>query len=377
MTVSTGVALDATVALLEKGRADGYHRGAQLEVWLGGRPVASVALGEARDGVGMRADTLLPWFSCTKIVTSVAVLQQWERGRLDLDDPVASHVPGFAACGKHAVTVRHLLTHTAGLRDAVTGIDAWRLGWDELVARIAASPLDDAWVPGQRAGYHATSGFLVLGEIVRRLDGRPFDAYVAEEIFEPLDMPDAWLSLDDVRYAAYGDRMGVMYDTTRKAAPTPVRGMDTARGFRRVQPAGSGVGPMRDLVRLMEALRRGGEVDGERILSPQTVEAMSARHRVGMRDETFGMVIDWGLGVMVNSFAYRRRPTSYGYGKHARRRAFGHGGSQSSIAFVDPDVELAVAMCSNGMPGEAGNHRRTQPVLTALYDDLSLGRTRA
>ncbi|HEX2849209.1 MAG TPA: serine hydrolase domain-containing protein [Acidimicrobiales bacterium] len=364
--------LPTATAGLEKGVADGYHLGAQLEVWLDGSHVASVVVGRARDDVAMRADTLLPWFSCTKIVTAVATLQQWERGALDLDDPVDRFVPEFAGLGKERVTVRHLLTHTAGLREAISGTDAWRLEWEALVARIAAAPLDEGWVPGRRAAYHPTTAFLVLGEIVRRLDGRPFDAYVAEEIFEPLDMPDSWLALTDVRYSSYGDRMGVMYDTTRKAAPVPVRSMDSARGYRRVQPAGSGVGPMRDLVRLMEALRGGGELEGQRVLAPQTVEAMAARHRAGMRDETFGMVIDWGLGVMVNSFAYRGRPTSYGYGKRAGRRAFGHGGSQSSLAFVDPDAGLAVALCCNGMPGEAGNHRRTQPVITALYDDLGL-----
>ncbi len=364
----------AAVALLERGIADGYHLGAQLEAWVDGAPAVHVAVGVARPGVAMTGATLLPWFSCTKIVTAVAVLQQWERGSLGLDEPVATFVPEFGANGKERVTVRHLLTHTAGIIGAVTGLDAWRLPWDEVVARISAAPLDAGWVPGERAGYHPTTAFMMLGEVVRRLDGRAFDAYASEEIFEPLDMADSWLALSPQRYASYGKRMGVMYDTSRKAAPVAVRGMDSARGFARVQPAGSGVGPMADLVRLLEALRRGGDLDGQRVLAGATVDAMTTRQRAGMRDETFGMVIDWGLGVMVNSFAYRGRPTAYGYGRHAGPRAFGHGGSQSSIAFADPDAGLSVALCCNGMPGEAGNHRRTQPVLTALYEDLGLDR---
>jgi CubicO group peptidase (beta-lactamase class C family) len=130
---------------------------------------------------------------------------------------------------------------------------------------------------------------------------------------------------------------------------------------------------MADLVKLVEMLRDGGERDGERVLERTTVEALAARHRTAMLDDTFGMVIDWGLGLMVNSWYYRKRPASYGYGDHASMRAFGHGGQQSSLAFVDPEIGLAAALCCNGMPGEAANHRRTQPVITALYEELGLG----
>jgi CubicO group peptidase (beta-lactamase class C family) len=316
----------------------------------------------------MRVDTLLPWFSCTKAVTAVAVLQQWERGRLHLDDRVVVHVPEFDGGGKGDITVRHLLTHTAGIRNAVSQRDNRRFTWEENVAAICAAPLDDGWRPGWRAGYHAVTAFHLLGEIVRRADGRPFADYVSEEVLEPLDMGDAWLSLPPERFRAYGDRVGRMH----AADGTVVRGLDADDSFERTLPSGSGIGPMGDLVKLYEALLAGGEREGERVLRRETVEALTARHRVGMRDETFGMVIDWGLGVMVNSWHYRRRATSYGYGDHASMRAYGHGGSQSSLAFADPDAGLAVALCCNAMPGEAANHRRTQPVITALYEELGL-----
>ena len=109
-------------------------------------------------------------------------------------------------------------------------------------------------------------------------------------------------------------------DTSTKSDPKVIAGYDDGRAFRRSQPSGSGAGPMRDLVRVAEMILGNGELDGIRVLSPQTVEAMIARHRTGYVDETFGMVIDWGLGLIVNSFHYRNRPTSYGYGKHASRR---------------------------------------------------------
>jgi CubicO group peptidase (beta-lactamase class C family) len=104
--------LERVVALLEDGVRAGWHRGAQLEVRSAGRPPLSVCVGEARDGVPMTADVLLPWFSCTKPVTAVGVAQLVERGAVSFDDPVWRHVPEFAANGKEDVLVRHVLTHT-------------------------------------------------------------------------------------------------------------------------------------------------------------------------------------------------------------------------------------------------------------------------
>src|ERR671930_293297 len=110
--------LPRTFEALEHGRATGWHVGAQLYASVGGEVVADAALGLARSApeVPMRTDTLMLWMSATKPVAAVAVAQLWERGLLDLDDPVAKHLPPFAARGKEPVTIRHLLTHTGGFR---------------------------------------------------------------------------------------------------------------------------------------------------------------------------------------------------------------------------------------------------------------------
>jgi CubicO group peptidase (beta-lactamase class C family) len=371
---SSSSGVERVVALLREGIASGWHRGAQLEVRRRGFDPITVCVGESRPGIEMTPATLLPWFSCTKPFTAVAVAQLVERGAVSFDDPVAAHVPEFAAEGKAEVTIRHVLTHTGGFRAVQPPADVWRLEWDELVARICASPLEPGWVPGARAGYHPVTGFHVLGEVIQRASGRSFADYVTEEILEPLDLADSWMQLTEERYAGYGDRMGVMEETARPggAASTPVRGMDSWRGFRRASPAGGGVGPMGDLVKLFEALLGGGAREGERVLSDAMTAEIVRAHRVGMRDETFGMVIDWGLGLMVNSWHHRREPARYGYGDHASAATFGHGGQQSSLAFGDPEHGLAVALCCNGRPGEVLNHRRTQPVITALYEELGL-----
>ena len=362
-----------TRAAIRVGFDAGWHVGVQLAVWRDGAPLLTLSEGIAREGVAMRDDSLMAWFSGTKLATATAVVQLWDRGALDLDAPVARFIPEFAAHGKDGITITHVLTHTGGFRRLSADGEMFIGGVDPeaLLRAICDAPLEPGWVPGARAGYHPVTGFHVLGEIVRRVDGRGFEDYVSEEIFEPLAMADSWLALTPERVRAYGQRVVVMHDTSG-GAPRPLSRFLKDDGFSWTEPAGSGIGPVSDLVRLPEALRRGGELDGERILSAEAVANMTYRHRQGMRDETFGAVMDWGLGAMLNSWRYARKPAPYGFGDHAGDDAFGHGGKQSSVVFTDPEHALSVAFAANGMPGEAKNHRRTQPVITALYEDLGL-----
>jgi CubicO group peptidase (beta-lactamase class C family) len=208
-------ALPRARAVLARGIEEGLHIGAQLYVSVHGRVIADCALGESRPGVPMTPDSLMIWFSSTKAVVAIALAQQWERGRCDLDDPVCAHIPEFGANGKQGVTIRHLLTHTGGFRFADgfgTRRGPFTVSWGENLARVCAAPLEPGWVPGTKAGYHPTSSMLVLGEIVHRLDGRPFDLYVREAIFAPLGMVDSWIGMPADRYRAYGDRIGLMTD---------------------------------------------------------------------------------------------------------------------------------------------------------------------
>jgi CubicO group peptidase (beta-lactamase class C family) len=363
--------LPRAVALIEEGMAAKQHVGAQVYVSWYGRPLADFGIGLGRPGVPMTPDTLMIWFSSTKAVTAAAVAQLWQQERVRLDEHVAAYIPEFAQGGKEAITLRHVLTHTGGFRDADGGMGGLRgafAPWEEVLARICAAPIESGWAPGYRAGYHPTSGWFVLGEIVRRLNGRPFDRYLREEVCEPLGMTDSWVGMPPERYRAYGERIGVMH-STEGADPVPRPFIDTEDACARCVPGGGGRGPMRELGRFYESLLG----HGPRILEPHTVEALSARHRVGMRDETFLTVMDWGLGLMVNSDVYgRERPAPYGYGAHASPRAFGHSGSQSSVGFADPEFGLVVAAVFNGTPGELAHQRRIRPFLTALYEDLGL-----
>jgi CubicO group peptidase (beta-lactamase class C family) len=365
--VSTGTGADAipgAVGAVEGGIARGLHLGAQLYVSLDGAMVADLGIGEARAGVPMTTESMVTWFSMTKPSVAVAVAQQWERGNLEIDDLVVAHIPEFGAKGKGAITLRHLLTHTAGIRDAdlfqseAPG-DAY---WEEVLEAICGVEPEEGWVPGERAGYHLTAGMTLLAEVVRQVDGRRFEHYVREEIYEPLGMLDCWVGMPTDVHAAYGARIGTMHHTATGVA-VPLDTLDEAAFMARCIPGGGGRGPMRQLARLYEMLLGRGELDGARVLSPQAVEAITARHRVGLYDETYHADCDWGLGVAVDAYAF---------GRHASRRAFGHGGALSSVSVADPVHGLVATVQTNGMCANDDHYLRLSEILTALYEDLGL-----
>jgi CubicO group peptidase (beta-lactamase class C family) len=361
-------ALPATAAELERGIAARLQLGGQLLVARRGSVVADAAFGDAQPDEAMTRAHRMLWLSATKPVVAIAVARLWERGELALDQPVAKTIPEFASGGKQTITIRHLLTHSSGIRMFDTG---WpQASWDEVIAKICARPIEPRWIPGRKAGYHLTSSWFILAELVRRIDGRPIESYLAEELFTPLEMVHcslgvAALEIERVRpevapmYVRVGEALGKSDLTSDAKLLSPL-------------PGGNGVGPLRELARVYEMLAAGGELAGRRLLSPQTVEAMTARHRVGLVDQTFKTKLDWGLGLIVDSKHYGDPKAPYGYGPYAGPRTYGHSGARSSVAFCDPDAGLVVALAVNGLPDEATHRARFERLTAAIYQDLGL-----
>ncbi|MCX7718599.1 MAG: beta-lactamase family protein [Candidatus Sumerlaeaceae bacterium] len=362
--------LSGMLRLIETGIAERQHLGAQVYVSLRGRVAADLALGEAQPGVALEPSSLMMWLSACKPVAAVAVGQLWEQGLLDVDDPVARHVPEFANNGKERITLRHVLTHMGGFRAAAANWSG--RPWEEIIATICASRPEPRWPLGWKAGYDAAAGWFMLGEVVRRVSGVPFCRYARERIFEPLGMADSWIGIPPDRIAQYGSRIAPMFDT-RGSHPTA----QTFAGNQPEQisaclPGANGRGPARELGRFYEMLLGRGTLDGVRLLAPPTVDALTSRHRAGMFDHSFQHEVDWGLGFLINSAHYGAGTVPYGYGPHARPRAFGHSGNQSSVAFADPEIGLVAVVLLNGMPGEARHQARMRALLAALYEDLGL-----
>lgn len=375
----SGLAVEGSIERLPRAAAElalgvesGLQLGGQVFVARRGEAIADAAFGAARPGEPMTREHRMLWMSSSKPFAAVAILQLWERGALGLDDAVIRHLPEFATGGKERVTIRHLLTHTSGIRMLDVGWPA--LDWDAIVARICAQRLEPRWEPGRKAGYHLASSWFVLGELVRRLDGRPFERYAREELLEPLGATSSWIGMPAEVWNAESVPIAPMYATDAAKGAAAARELDVTDEPRltRANPGANGCGPIRELARLYELLRRGGELDNRRLLSPQTVEAMAARHRAGLFDQTFRTKLDWGLGVILDSKQYGDANAPYGYGPHAGPRTFGHSGARSSTAFCDPDAGLVVALAVNGLPDDETHRVRFERLTAAIYEDLEL-----
>lgn len=361
---------DLTVALdlVEQQREAGLHDGAQLFVSIDGNPIIDIAIGERVPSIALKNDDLMMWYSASKPVTTVAILQLWERGLLRLDDLVADFIDGWGS-GKERCTIRHVLTHTGGF--SMPGADPFDadLTYAEAIALIAAHPAEHP--PGTQAAYHPSTGWKVLGAIVESVDGRPIDRYVRENVFEPLGMTSCHMGIPLDEQSDLGSRItpiawkGYAIPSFADGALQMVEyRMDQIHNepwhVAKVEPGGSMRGPARELARFYESLLGFGPP----IIEPRTIEVMIAAHRTGMPDRTYlNQTFPWGLGVEIAT----KIPG------HPGRRAFGHGGMASSRGLADPDCGLVMAFITNGLPNPLAHERRVSSVIDAVYDALGDG----
>jgi CubicO group peptidase (beta-lactamase class C family) len=356
--------------LLEQGIQDGLHPGAQLCVALDDEIIADFAVGEAvvSTGTSVTPDSVMPLFSSAKPITAVAIGVLADSARLNFDDPVATHIPEFAAHGKSNIQVKHLLNHTSGLAD-----DALADGGQsraEVIAHLSDSHAIEGWVPGERSAYNPTAGWHILGEVIERASGTSFEAFVQDFILDPLEMSDTYPNVTPAMADELGSRRVAMHDSRRD--PMILHPSYTPEHLGRfVRPGSSFHGPAHDMVKFYSMLLNDGvTAGGERVISEETIKTLTTRQHEGLLDETFGVVMDRGLGFFVDS--QRHSPAvPYGYSTSAASATFGHGGKESSTGFADPENKFAVSLIFNGMPGEPKHDRRLKKALFAVYEAVS------
>ena len=232
------------------------------------------------------------------------------------------------------------------------------------------APPQTDWEPGKKAGYHPYSAWFLLGELVRRLDGRPFEQYAREAIFDPLGMAECHVGMSDDVYAplAAAGRFAELRTLDRKGQPMKL----ATEGVKPKEvtaciPGANGRGGAREWLRIFSMLLNEGELDGVRVLRPETVRTLTRRHRVGMFDIVQGISCDWSLGLFVGSSICS---------VHASPNTFGHGGSQSSVGFCDPVSKLSAVVVMNTRPGTQPHYERLNRICTSLYEDMGLAATR-
>jgi len=357
-----------TSAVIQRGIEARLHLGVQLYVSLDNVAIVDAAMGEAVDGVPLTSDHIMWWLSAGKPLTAVAVMQRVDRGEVSLDDAVTRFIPEFGVNDKESITIRHLLTHTAGIQPVPTG---WpRNSWEESLERIVRAKIRQGGQAGATSAYDPARSWFVLGEILRRVNGRPIEQIVREDICEPLEMESTLMAFSDDDYASLSSRLAVMHSRQQEKL---IATNDSSRDvLEKASPGGSLRGPIRELGTFYEMLLNGGERDGKRVFNEETVALMCRRHRKGEFDLTFQRPIDFGLGVMLNTAPASGESIPYGFGPYADRATFGHGGAECSLGFCDPAQRLVVAYASNGRPGEALHEERNWAIVSAIYEDLRL-----
>jgi CubicO group peptidase (beta-lactamase class C family) len=258
-------------------------------------------------GDGFERDSLVHVYSVTKPMAAFCVLVLADRGVLALDDPVARWWPEFGHAGKERVTVRQALSHQAGLLAlrAPQPPEAL-LDWERICHLLAAeSPW---WEPGTAHGEHALFYGHICGELVRRCDGRSLGGFWRDEIAAPWSL--------DFHIGLGADELARAVDLEGELA-------------------------------VYAGLLAGGELDGVRLVSPETVAAMT-RGELTARDVLLGARITWGLGVWVD------------------HDGFGMGGLGGSLGMADPELGLAEAYVTRHLAG----HDRAEAMDSGLRSGL-------
>jgi CubicO group peptidase (beta-lactamase class C family) len=369
--------------------ADNFRKhdelGVAVAVTVEGRPVVDIWAGWADSGRTRmwERDTLVDVFSMGKAMAALCVLMLAERGRLDLDAPVARYWPEFAAQGKGAVTVRVLLAHRAGLpavrrllpEDAI-------YDWNRMTGALAEeSPW---WEPGTTHGYHVNTFGFLAGEIVRRASGESIGSFFRREIAGPLeaDIHFGFGPEHDGRTAEYlfaetsgfeGDgepREPAGLDEDRRLLlgraylnPPGLSGLGTVntRAWRAAEiPSANGHATARAVARIYSALAGGGTIGAVTLLHPETIDQATAEASSGP-DFVLLRPSRFGLGFQLTQPERALGPNA---------GSFGHFGAGGSLGFADPEARLAFGYVMN-RSGPRWQNPRNRALIDAVYASLT------
>lgn len=284
----------------------------------------------------MTEDTIFDAASLTKVLaTTPSIMLLLERGKLRLDAPAHDYLPEFVGNGKDAITLRHLLTHTSGLRPGLSHSPAWT-GYKTAIEKACAEATTSA--PGTSFRY-SDINFIVLGEIVRRVSGMPLNEFAEMEFFRPLKMNDTGYlpAASLVTRIAPTERIGGQCLRGKVHDPTS-RFMGGVAGHAGVFTTTA------DMARYARMLLNGGELDGVRVFTPETVRLMTT-----MQSPPAAGIVR-GLGWDIDSAYAGPRGKCFPVG------SYGHTGWTGTSIWIDPASRTFIIFLSNrNHPTESGN----------------------
>ena len=348
---------DRLCELLSTTLDSGEDLGASVSVTLEGETVVDIWGGFSDEdrATAWEKDTITNVWSITKTMTTLAALVLVERGDIDVHAPVATYWPEFAANGKEKIEVRQIMGHTSGLS-----------GWEQPVEVDDLYDLDKStsmlagqapwWEPGTASGYHVLNQGHLVGEVIRRVSGRPLGRFFAEEVAGPLGV-DFHIGLDPSEHHRVSNVVPpppFPFDMDSLDPESPV--FKTAIGpaidaavswtpaWRQAEiGAANGHGNARSVARAQAIVANGGEVDGVRLLSPKSIDVIFEEQAYGT-DLILGVPLRFGIGYALPSEAAPHLPDG---------RICYWGGWGGSVIIVDLDRRMTLAYVMNRMMNRA------------------------
>ncbi|CFA85414.1 lipase LIPE [Mycobacterium tuberculosis] len=369
----------------------GMHPAIQLCIRHHGRVVLNRAIGHGwgnaptdeadAEKIPVTTDTAFCVYSAAKAITATVVHMLVERGHFALDDRVCEYLPSYTSHGKHRTTIRHVLTHSAGVPFPTGPRPDVRRADDHEYAVERLGELRPLYRPGLVHIYHALTWGPLMREIVYAATGKEIREILATEILDPLGF--RWTNFGvaerDVPLVAPSHATGrqlppVIAAVFRKAIGGTVHEIipytNTPFFLSTILPSSNTVSTANELSRFMEILRRGGELDGVRVLSPETLRGAVTECRRLRPDFATGLMpLRWGTGFMLGSAKYGP------FGRNAPA-AFGHLGLVNIAVWADPERALSGGLISSGKPGrdpEAGRYGALLNAITAEIPRASSG----
>ncbi len=373
--------LQRVARTVEEDTASGTYDGAVLAVARHGRVALVEAVGKTdlEKGREAKPDDVFFIMSLTKKIAAVRALMDVERGTFSLTTPVAEVIPEFGIKGKQRITLWHMLTHTSGLNTEIPyGIPVDQLASIESVTAAIANERVLV-TPGTIVSYNAITAHSVVAVMVQRMDeaGRPFRQILKEDLFDPLGMEDTALGLPD-RLKERVVPVVVRDKTPGLFEPLLLEAMNFLINEESELPAGGGVSTAMDVLRFAEMLRRGGELNGARILSPEMVKLATSNqtgdmpnHLLDYMREMYGWpVYPANLGLTFFVRGEGTFPTPLGL--TTSPSSFAGLGAGSNMFLVDPERDLAFVFLSAGLLEEGKSflrHQRLADMVVAAVVD--------
>ncbi len=334
-------------------RLEGYidrgdEHAVQVALYVDGVQVLNVAAGECT------TDSLFCAWSVTKGIVATALHLLVDRGQVDYDHRIGDYWPEFAAHGKESVTLRHALTHCAGIPHMPPGCTPEQLcDWDLMCDAIAK--LEPLWRPGSQTGYHFWTFGWIVGEVIRRVSGQPLEQFIAQEVCEPLGIRDFHLGIDDAaaprvvplredRPTVYDGELSDLYLRAAPPALTSAAVLNRPEIQRACIPGCGGITSADAIASHYALLAGGGEFGGRRLLSRERINTMRELQTDAL-DQVAGKRYRKGLGYFLGGDeALGGDPRIGDVGGE-----FGHPGYSRAIGFADPERNLAFGLTKSTM----------------------------